>query len=1320
MAFEDKPIIPFPWDQEEKLTNVSQLDPRYLIDPTMTANTIPPNMPNELGDTVNSVRDGIYYGQSLFGPVVEIIKKDFDSDIYPAKEGYDPLEDDQLVGMDQYLLNFYGSRSPEETRARLYRLNARLDTLAKAGAWGTLGYFTGAVADPLYAGGAVLASTRIAQRILTNARRTGAYYTGVGLASEVARAGLEPGDSEIYDLALGAAFGAAGGTVLGRLNRINNERLAAAATRYRAEMDAVDKGMEDLRNAEFRPVGEEAPPPVKEVVPNQTVYTENQSTIRIDDDGAGGVHAPFDDSAPVDFTISDGKLRVTGEGASPTAFKDLIRYADEHGLEFTSDKGVTPEVQKIYEDMADDGYIVERSEDGAYRATRDPETPRTSEEPEVPEGPVRSGESIFNKSGYTIKVNEQVETDAAGTFTGQITTVDKSASVEFSVFEGGLLVTGTNAIEEFAGTGVPTNMVEDLVNFAKERNLEFRADLSKIDDVDGVQKIYDDLIERGYEVEVKDGGFASIATKVADDPNAEGIPFKSLSSGASDAEKLAPTYEQRLRAEAAVSAFLMEKIPNNPVKRVLLSSSARARDLVSEMMEIPFFQNKHFAGGAAVRSIERALHSNRAIIADLILVTRSHYDKYVMRELGRKLSVTENLGRKNSKVISYAEFRKQITLARMSGNKHDLPEVVDAAKYVGEKIYDPLAQRAADLGIYPDEIMLEMAGIKADLKNGAGLDGLYTMRGARGGSDRVPIEVLEERLVSLENRLKAFQENPNAGTRPNFVNLVFRRDRIRSNRDEVKAILTKSIGMDSDAADDLVDIMSSQRPYQELGPDSTGMASSLRTRELFKNDLDLQAFIQAGGDKFIETDILMLSRYYQRTFGTDLDIFEKFGSIHMKSQLNEIRAEYGSIIKKVMDEGGPDSWKKRAELEKQMDRDLDDVRAMRDLLRGTYGLSADPNSGLSTAIRVFKRANAITMLTGALPAVTDVGRIVMTEGLSKSFAPLYEDLFRGFDSFKLAKADAQMAGEALDMLLSTRAAMMADVGDGIGLSSAFDSISDKMADFTFSYVNFLNPWTDLMKSWTSLVAGNRILLDSIALSSGKLDDLATAKLHRGGIDADMARRIAEQFEKYGQTEGSVNVARLKDWDDPLAKQTYEDALSRDISRAIVTPGLGDPPLWMNTEWGGLLGQFKKFSAGAFERIAVAGLQERNMATLYGMVVMVGLGMMIDKLRADQIGIEDETLSNRIAGGIDRSGVLGWVGDVVNAADTILDPNSSGRQLAGTLAGPTGSQVSNLVDMFYGVTDGNEATPTSQNVRRMLPWQNVFWLDGTFDALTGTK
>jgi hypothetical protein len=344
----------------------------------------------------------------------------------------------------------------------------------------------------------------------------------------------------------------------------------------------------------------------------------------------------------------------------------------------------------------------------------------------------------------------------------------------------------------------------------------------------------------------------------------------------------------------------------------------------------------------------------------------------------------------------------------------------------------------------------------------------------------------------------------------------------------------------------------------------------------------------------------------------------------------------------------------------------------------------------------------------------------MTEGLTKSFAPLYEDFFKGFDSFKMARADAQMAGEALDMLLSTRAAMMADIGDGIGLSTAFDGISDKMADFTFSYVNLLNPWTDLMKSWASLIAGNRILFDSIALSSGKLDDLATAKLHRGGIDADMARRIAEQFEKYGQKEGNVHVARLRDWDDPLAKQTYEDALARDISRAIVTPGLGDPPLWMNTEWGGLLGQFKKFSAGAFERIAVAGLQERNMATLHGMVIMVGLGMMIDKLRADQIGIENETLSNRIAGGIDRSGVLGWVGDVVNAADTILDSNSSGRQLAGTLAGPSGSQVFNLVELFYGITDGNEATPTSQNVRRMLPWQNVFWLDGTFDALTGTK
>lgn len=1213
---------------------VRAIDPIFLYDPTLRQGDHRPEVPPTFSESVSDLAAGFYGGSLIGAPLVEAIQRDFDSERWPAQPGYTPLEDPQLEGMESFYMEFYGSKSPEETRARLYRLNERLDIQSKGGTWNQIGLIMGSTIDPVWG----LAGPARALRLLSGATKTiprsVAFHSGIGFTSEALRLGMSPSSGDFNDVLLGTAFGAIAGGTFGTIRRINENQLARAAERYRAEVDFTQARIENLRGATFHPVDEiyEAPP-LQEVSPNQTYYSGNNATIQIDDVGTGGTLTSADKSGTLGFSIEDGVLRVKfvgvssknqGQGVGVSMYEDLLLYAEEHGLAFKSDHAVTTDAVRIYESLARRGYIVVRN-------------------PNATEGPgglsTDVGESVYTVKRAPDPVNEQAPPKA-------------------------------------------------------------------------------DLLDQ------------------------DGQPIRPLSAGATQIGALSPSYAQRLDDEAAASAYLLERIPNNPVKRVLMSGSARARDLVSEMMELPFFQNKHFRGQAAVRSIERALHSNRAVIADVMINMRTHYDQYVMRTLGRDLTVLERMTGNNQEVFSYAEFRKQVTLARMSGNRHAVPEVTEAARYVGEKIYDPLAQRAADSGIYPDEIMQEVRGLRADLRRGPDQNGLFTMRGARGDETQVPIQVLQERLDSLENRLAAFQRDPNAGTRPNFVNLVFRRDRIKANRDELKQILMQTFGMDAETANDLIDKMSSSHPYREVGPDSTGMASSLRSRELFGNDLDLSAFIQAGGDKFIETDILALSRYYLRTFGTDLDIFEKFGSINMVDQIAEVVAEYQRLIdEQIAREGGapqrllpgtgegpdtgtllegPDS-PAVARLKAQRDRDLKDIRAMRDLLRGTYGLPNDPGSGLSTAIRTFKRANAITMLTGAISAVPDVGRIVMTEGFTKTFGLLYEDLSNGLTSFKLARADAQIAGEALDMLLSTRAAMMADIGDGIGLASTFDGIGDKMADFTFNYVNLLNPWTDLMKSWTSLVAGNRILLDSIALSSGSLDDLARAKLHRGGINAEMAERIAEQFQRHGQTEGSVNVARLDRWDDALAKQTYEDALARDISRAIVTPGLGDPPLWMNTEWGGLIGQFKKFSTGAFERIAVAGLQERSTATLHGMVVMVGLGIMIDYWRDGDMGYEGDTsLQDRIMAGVDRSGVLGWMGDIVNAAETMLDPQASGRQIAGVVAGPTGSQVGNLVETFYSMTDVGDTGPTAQNVRRMLPWQNVFWLDGIFDALTGTK
>ena len=1371
MSFrQDAPLVPFVMNGQE-LPGVSQIDPRFLIDPTMTNYTEPPNVPPDFMDTIESIRDGFYRGNLLMGPLVETIIRDLDSERYAPVEGYDPIEDEQLRGMEPFIFNFYGSTSPEETQSRLYRLQQRLVEQSKQGSWNALGYFMGATLDPIYALGFAASQTRNMTAILNSTTRSTAFFAGVGASAEMVRLGVDPGMGEGSDILLGAAFGAIGGAGLNLLQRVRTDQLGRAAATQRRIENKIDEMWESGRQELILPDGEtidlgpvtradETPPTPDVDAPAFTPETGTPLSTPDDIIDAAAEAFSFSKELTERLKRQVRESAPSSEAAAP-AVPVRFRAADAIENAARTDAGAYAIITSAAESLGlSRRELLNRiaQEDDLSDLPRELSAPveelfqRTVVDLLVEEANARAvspsrtvyindefNEIVLNPGASRSETHNTIDINATANG-GVIFTPDSAFSMKFSIVDGKMTV-ATPTMQNLERRGIlgdsfvdpvsfdefvkaRDSMISDLTIYAKKHNLK----VSLTFEVEGFKaKPAVDTQASSKPTGAPPKGPSSGPDVDPEGPGPEGIPIKPLSAGASKEGATAPTYEQRLEGEAAVKAFNIEQLPNNPVKRVLLSSSARARDLVTEMLEVPLFQNKHFSGVAAQRSIERMLHASRAEIADVILYTRSLYDKYVMRALGRPLSYRERVTGPSS-VISYAEFRKQITMARFSGNKHEIDEVSEAAKYIGDKIYDPLAKRAEESGIYPDEIANEIAGLTADLekgpiKNAFDQDGneLFSIRTPRGGKSRVTREEIEGRLASLRARERAFYEGRATGIRQNYVPLIFRRDRIKANREEVRKILMVSVGMDAGQADELINTMTKMAPYVELGPDSTGMASAFRTRELFKNDIDLGEFIRAGGDKFIETDILSITRYYKRTFGTDLDIFEKFGSIDMTYQLTQVSNEYEDLLAAARQSAkGPEGAKHIKQLKSRRDRDLDDIRAMRDLLRGTYGLPADPNSGLSTAIRIFKRANALTMLTGALSAVPDIGRIVMTEGFTKTFGPLFEDFANGFKGLKLSREDARVAGEVYDMVLGTRAAMMADVGDGVGLSSTFEGVSEALTNFTFSYVNLLNPWTDLMKNATSFIVGNRILTDSALLVEGKLGKLEIAKLARAGIDKDMAARINEQYKIHGQRQGSVKIARLNLWEDDLARQTYADALARDIARAIVTPGLGDPPLWMNTELGGLIGQFKKFSAGAFERVTTAGLQERNASTLHGLIMMVGIGMLIDQFRADQIGIQNQSIEDRIVGGIDRSGVLGWLGDIVNAASTIVDPNSSGRQLAGVVAGPTGSQVANLTDTYFALTDGNETTAINHNVRRMLPWQNVFWLDSTFDALAGTR
>ena len=98
-------------------------------------------------------------------------------------------------------------------------------------------------------------------------------------------------------------------------------------------------------------------------------------------------------------------------------------------------------------------------------------------------------------------------------------------------------------------------------------------------------------------------------------------------------------------------------------------------------------------------------------------------------------------------------------------------------------------------------------------------------------------------------------------------------------------------------------------------------------------------------------------------------------------------------------------------------------------------------------------------------------------------------------------------------------------------------------------------------------------------------------------------------------------------------------------------------------------------------------------------------------------------------GIDRSGVLGIFMDVNNSIERLTN-NSIGLRAAiganrpygtdsfdkaGAILGPSVGQLEKIYNISTDWVSGQHNHHTARNVRRLIPLNNIFYLDGIFDS-----
>lgn len=469
---------------------------------------------------------------------------------------------------------------------------------------------------------------------------------------------------------------------------------------------------------------------------------------------------------------------------------------------------------------------------------------------------------------------------------------------------------------------------------------------------------------------------------------------------------------------------------------------------------------------------------------------------------------------------------------------------------------------------------------------------------------------------------------------------------------------------------------------------------------------------------FLESDVNYVMENYIRQVAPEIELTKRFGRVDMDGQIKAITEDYNRLISEAA------TPKERAKLEKRREADLRDIRAMRDRLLGTYGAPKDPASFFVRAGRVARHVNFLRLLGGmTISSLPDMARPIMQHGLRSALKPLGK-MMTDISKMRIAKADLREMGIGLEYALSSRSKVIADLNDPYSrrsfLERGLEWSSQKFGNFTL-----MNQYTDTMKMWSGLITQSKVLNAAKSVAGGKkLSKKEITKLAHIGIDESMLHRIADQYSRHGENLDGLLTGHSHMWDDRVVREAFQSAILKDVRTTVITPGIGDTPLMMSSELGKIVMQFKTFFFATHNRALVSGIQSGDASFYYGALLQVGLGSLVYVLKSMMAGREiNSDPANLVKEGLDWSGMMGWLGEPNNVLENLSGgtygmsamfggPPASryqSRNGIGALLGPTFDLGGDIKNITAGVLNGEFDDREVRSVRKLLPFQNLFYL-----------
>lgn len=803
-------------------------------------------------------------------------------------------------------------------------------------------------------------------------------------------------------------------------------------------------------------------------------------------------------------------------------------------------------------------------------------------------------------------------------------------------------------------------------------------------------------IERSMNVEprIQNGEntvFDFDAELIKREAEAAGITPEDLSAGAAQVAT-----NQEISGKAA--KFLAKALGFDPLSRTLTSANPETRRIAVALAENPYKTD-----GPPVTAVES--------------IAKSKYDGMYLAALQdqRKLFTDYEKRMKGSSngSMKYLQFKEAVSRAIREG-RSDIPEVDAAAKSWQKELYEPVKDELIATELLPEDVDVSTA---------------VNYLNRRWNRNKVAAKMPEfidtvARWLKDED-FKLFAEAQNAR---NIIGDVAGAERTRLQKIIDKAEFKEAKELEDFDYEDIARQIAQRimgtpdgkLPYDwKIGEDSStgktakisGLRGPLKSRTFQIPDNMIE--------EFLDNDIEELGRLYLRQTAVDIELTREFGNVSMFDELKKIEDWYSNAIKNATTE------KQRLKLNKAKDADIRDIAAMRDRIRGVYG-DIDPNNVWVRTGRAARNLNYLRFMGGIVASsVPDVARIFMAEGITRTFSKGLLPLAKNLKTFKVSAAEAKRYGVGVDALMGGRSQIIADIVDYTQPNTAFERGLQSMTD-NFGRINMMDYWTAGVKQLHAVTMQNGVIDD---LLKGKIDK----RLNRLGISDADAEGIARELRNHAEEVDGVWISNAKNWDSPALFEKWGAAIRKESDRVIVVPGQ-EKPLFMSSELGKTIFQFRSFMFASTQRMLIGALQGQDHNALAGMLLLTSIGMMSYSFKQwdSKREISDDP-TELIIEGIDRAGVLGSIMEINNTLEKLSSNNFGLRPLLGVERGAarfvSRSMSENLLGPTFGsfldtslrvanaglAEDGWNETDT-RALRRLIPYQNLTFIRQGFDTI----